>query len=268
MKNDAQKVAIVTGDTGGIGLETALALKARGWLVYGVSRRALGVEGVEHISADVSDEAAAKGAVEYVMAKRGRLDALINAAGFGISGALEFTSAEDARAQMNVNVIGTANMCRAACTHMRVNRGGRIVNVSSVAALLPIPFQGWYSASKAAINAYTMALANELAPFNVSACAVMPGDIATGFTAARRKNNEGDDIYSRRISKAIGKMENDESNGMPAHAVGEFIAKIASKKRVKPLYTIGFSYKLIVAIQKILPCRFVNAVIGGLYGGK
>ena len=180
------KVAVVTGGTSGIGRATALALKDAGYTVYELSRRAEGVEGLHHISADVTDQQAVNDAAAQIMAAEGRIDVLVNNAGFGISGAIEFTETAEAKALFDVNFFGMVNMNRAVVPLMRQAGRGRIVNLSSVAAPVPIPFQAYYSATKAAVNAYTMALANELRPFGVTVCAVMPGDIHTGFTAARR----------------------------------------------------------------------------------
>ena len=95
--------------------------------------------------------------------------------------------------------------------------------------------------------------------------AVQPGDISTGFTAAREKSIAGDDAYDGRISKSVAKMEHDEQNGMKPEAAGAYVAKVAMKKHPKPLYTIGFSYKAICVLLKLLPCRLSNWLIGKLY---
>ena len=148
---------------------------------------------------------------------------------------------------------------------MRAQGSGRIINLSSVAAPVPIPFQAYYSATKAAVNDYTMALANELRPFGVSVCAVQPGDIKTGFTAAREKVVAGDDVYQGRISRSVQRMEHDEQTGMDPARAGRFIANVAAKGSVKPIYTIGASYKFFVFLVRILPYRLLNWMIGFLY---
>ena len=138
--------------------------------------------------------------------------------------------------------------------------------VSSVAAAAPIPFQAYYSAAKAAVNSYTMALANELRPYGVTVCAVQPGDIHTGFTAAREKTIDGDDVYGGRISRSVARMEHDEQTGMDPAKAGAFIAKVAMKQRVKPIYTIRFDYQFLALLTRILPYRFLNWLIGVIYG--
>lgn len=260
------KVVLITGGSSGIGLNTALALHNRGCKVYEMSRKPAQQEGIIHISGDVTKTDSVEAAVSQVLAAEGKIDILINNAGFGISGAVEFTETEDAKKQFDVNFFGMVNMCHAVLPHMRKNGCGRIVNLSSVAAAVPIPFQTFYSASKAAINSYTMALANEVKPFGISACAVMPGDIHTGFTAAREKEVRGDEEYSGRISKSVSKMEKDEQTGMDPKVVGAFIAKQALRKSVKPLYAIRLDYKFFVILSRLLPVRALNALVYMLYG--
>ena len=243
------ETAIVTGGSSGIGLAAARALRDRGLRVYVLSRRPYTEKGLHHICADVSDEQQCAYAVQEVLRLAGDFSLLVNCAGFGISGAIEFTELADAKKQMDVNFFGTVNLCKAVLPHFRKRGGGRIVNVSSVAAPAAIPFQAFYSASKAAINDYTAAL----------------GDIATGFTAAREKSAVGDDVYGGRISKSVRKMEHDEQNGMDPRTAGNYIAKIAMKRHPKPVYTIGLSYKAICVLLKLLPSRLANWAIGKLY---
>ncbi len=259
------KVVIITGGSSGIGLCTAAALRDRGCKVYELSRRDSEVAGITHIKCDITDEAQIAAAVGQVMAENGRIDILINNAGFGISGAVEFTDTTDVRRLFDVNFFGMVRMNRAVLPLMRQQGGGRIVNLSSVAAPVPIPFQTYYSAGKAAVNSYTMALSNEVKPFGISVCAVMPGDIKTGFTSARQKSIAGDDIYGGRITRSVAGMEKDEQTGMDPAKAGAFIASVALKNSRKPLYTIGFGYKCAVFLTKILPARWLNALIGQLY---
>ena len=260
------RVAIVTGAGSGIGLSASKALARDGWTVYDFSRTDRAAPNVKHIGCDISDEAQVRAAVSRVMEEQGRIDLLLNNAGFGISGAVEFTRAEEAEKLIRVNLLGADNVTRAVLGTMRAQRGGRILFTSSIAGILPIPFQAWYSVTKAAINAYALALRNEVAPFGVSACAVMPGDIHTGFTAAREKSAAGDDVYGGRIEKAVSTMEKDEEGGMSPDVAGAYLAKIAGRKRVKPLYAIGAQYKLFAVLAKLLPARLSNWIVGRLYG--
>ena len=260
------KVVILTGGTSGIGLATVRLLREKGCTVYEFSRRPA-PDDPFHTAVDVTDGAAVKAAVDAVVRKEGRVDILVNNAGFGISGAMEFTDPADAHRLMEVNLFGMDNAIRAVLPHMRRAGSGRIVNISSVAGVFAIPFQAWYSISKAAVRSLTMALYNEVAPFGIQVTSVMPGDIRTGFTAARKKSAAGDDVYGGRISASVAKMEKDEQNGMAPEAAARTIARVALQPgRVKPYYTIGLSYKCLVLLDHLLPCRTVRWLLYQLYG--
>ena len=260
------KVVILTGGTSGIGLATAGLLRQQGCTVYEFSRRPA-PEDPFHTAVDVTDGAAVKAAVDAVVEKEGRVDILVNNAGFGISGAMEFTDPADAHRLMEVNLFGMDNAIRAVLPHMRKAGSGRIVNIGSVAGVFAIPFQAWYSISKAAVRSLTMALYNEVAPFGIEVTSVMPGDIHTGFTAARKKSSAGDEAYGGRISASVAKMERDEQNGMRPEDAAKTIVKVALKKgRVKPYYAIGLSYKCLVLLDSLLPCRAVRWLLFQLYG--
>lgn len=259
------KVAVVTGGSSGIGLCVAERLLKSGVKVYEISRHKKENSPFFHITADVSDENEVRNAVDEILRAEGYIDLLVNCAGFGISGAVEFTKTDDAKRQFDVNFFGIVNMCAAVIPAMRKQKSGKIINISSVAASVPIPFQTFYSASKAAINSYTMALSNELKPFGIKVCAVMPGDIKTGFTASRKKNIMGDEEYGGRITRSVSLMEKDESNGMAPEKVGAYIVKISEKKNIKPLYTIRADYKAAVILSKILPARMLNYIVGKIY---
>ena len=261
------KIAVVTGGTSGIGLCTAAALQQKGCKVYTFSRRSAGDPRFTHIPVDVTDPAAAESAVRRVRDTEGRLDIVVNCAGFGISGAIEFTPLEDAKRQMDVNFFGMVNVNKPALTIMREQGGGRIVNTSSMAAVFAIPFQAYYSASKAAINSYTCALINEVKPFGISVCAVQPGDIKTDFTAVRKKIEDGNEEYGGRIVRSVAKMEKDEQSGLDPQVAGDFIAKIALKKRVKPLYSIDFISGAECVLDRILPKGLAYKIVGSMYSG-
>jgi len=260
-----EKVAVVTGGSSGIGRAAAEYLAAHGCRVYEFSRRGGDNGAVRHVYADVTDEASVAAAVEQVAAREGRIDILINNAGFGISGAVEFTPAREAMGQLDVNFWGMVRVTRCVLPHMRAAGGGRIVNTSSVAALTPIPFQAYYSVSKAAVNSFTMALANEVRPFGITVCAVMPGDTRTGFTDARVRRFDGDDVYDGRIARSVGKMETDERRGGSPEIVGAALGRAALARDGKVLRTVGFAYKAAAAAMRLLPSALANRILGKLY---
>lgn len=259
------RVCLVTGGSSGIGRAACESLLQAGCQVYEFSRRERSPEGVIHLSVDVTDPAAVEAGVEEVLRQAGRIDILINNAGFGISGAIEFTPPEEAKRQMEVNFFGMVHVTKAVIPAMRRQGSGRIVSVSSVAAPAAIPFQAFYSCSKSAINTYMLALANELRPFGITACAVEPGDICTGFTDARQKTIVGDDIYHGRIARSVAGMERDEQKGMTAEKAGAKLARIALRKNSKPVMALSFPYSVLCVLIKLLPVRLVNYLVGLLY---
>ena len=247
------KVVIVTGGTSGIGLSTACLLTKRGCRVYELSRREAGTDAAIHLRADVTDEAQVQAAVREVLDREGRIDVVINNAGFGISGAVEYTDTEEARRQFDVNFFGMVRVNRAVLPIMHRQGYGRIINMSSVAAPIAIPFQTYYSASKAAIRTYSLALQSEVRPYGIEICCIMPGDVATGFTAARQKDPAGDEAYGGRISRSVAVMEHDETTGIPAEQAGAFVAGKALQK------------KLFVVLTRLLPTRTLNALVAKIY---
>ena len=260
-----KKIAIVTGDSSGIGRFTAKALSERGCVVYDISRRHIPQENIKHLKTDVTDENNVISSIKEIVNNEGRIDIVVNCAGFGISGAVEFTDIEEAKRQFDVNFFGMVNVNKAVLPFMREQGSGRIVNISSVAAVAHIPFQTYYSASKAATESYTCCLANEVKPFGISVTAIQPGDICTEFTQARSKSFEGDDVYEGRISRSVEGMEKDEQKGMSPEFAGNYIAKIALKNKVKPIYAIGTTYKFLSTLCKVFPCGIRNAIIRMLY---
>lgn len=258
------RIVIITGASSGIGLAACRLFLEKGDKVYGMSRRPCPEEKVISISADITDEGAVRSAIDGVFEKEGRIDVLVCNAGFGISGAVEFTEASEAKRQFDVNFFGTDACIRAALPHMREQHSGTIIVTSSVAGVLSIPFQAYYSATKAALNSLVLATANEVRPFGVKVCAVMPGDIKTGFTEARAKESNGEEIYTA-LKKSVATMEHDEQSGMAPKAIAEKMYSLSKQKHPKPLSTVGFMYKFFCFLGKILPIRLVNWIVGKMY---
>ena len=185
----SNRVAIVTGGTSGIGRATALALKEAGCTVYELSRRAQGVEGLHHITADVTKEETIRAAVAEIMAREGRIDILVNNAGITRDGLLMMMKPEDFDAVIAANLRGAFLCMKAVARQMVKQRYGRIVNLSSVVGLRGNAGQVNYAASKAGVIGMTKSLAKELAGRNITVNAVAPGFVATDMT----KDLEGQD---------------------------------------------------------------------------
>lgn len=259
------KTVVVTGASSGIGLAVAELFLSKGYTVYNFSRHQNESSEANYICCDVTDEKAVEDAFKAVFDKEGSIDILVNNAGFGISGATELTSLESAKKQFDVNFFGTVTCSNQVAGYMRMQGGGTIINISSLAAQLSIPFQTFYSASKAAVNSLTLALANELKPFGIKVCAVMPGDVKTGFTDAREKSAAEDSVYSEILRKSVATMEKDEQNGMSPDEIAKAVYKLSQKKNPNPLSTVGLQYKALSSLAKFLPVKAVNYIIGTIY---
>lgn len=263
-----EKIAIVTGASSGIGKETALLLKQNGYTVYGFNRSKAKIDGIIFIKTDITDPTSIKAAVNEVIDRHGRIDLLVNNAGMGISGSIENT--EDARAKyiFDVNFFGAFELTRQVLPYMRQQNTGRIITISSLAAVFYLPFQGFYSATKAAVNSLFNALQLEVRPFNIYVTNILPGDIKTDFTANRKKNEDELPAYQQRMQKSLEVMEKDEQNGMDASCIAKEVLKQATKKHPSLNVVVGFKYKIIAGLAKILPAGFVNKLIYMIYGGN
>lgn len=259
------RVALISGASGGIGASTAMCLIRHGYTVYEVSRGGKSHDGIRHITADVTSLSSLLEAASLIEKECGFLDLLVCNAGMGISGAIEFTRDEDAKKIMDVNFFGVFHLISAMLPLLRKSRQPKIIAVSSLAAAIPIPFQAFYSASKAAVSAFMQALANELRPFGIKVSTVLPGDTATGFTAAREKNSEGASLYGNSIERAVVAMEKDEKNGMSPDKIASLIHRIDEKKHPRSFYTAGMKNKIFLLLQKLLPATLTNRIVGRIY---
>ena len=261
------QVVVITGGNSGIGRATAVLFARKGWRVFELSRHLRTPnEGVTHLDCDVTSETQCKAAIEEVLRQEQRIDVLISNAGYGISGPVEFTATADAKALFDVNFFGALNITKAVLPQLRAQQGGRILFTSSVAAPLSVPFQSFYSASKAALNDLALALQNEVRPFGIRVGVLMPGDVQTGFTDARQKNaDEQENLVYERAKSAVEAMEKDERNGMQPEQMARLFYRMATR-RYLPVYTVGGGmYKFFCFLDKILPKTLVNRIEGKLY---
>lgn len=248
---------LITGGSSGIGAATCDYFARRGWTVFELSRHGQSATNIIHIDCDVCDETSVRDAIAQVLTLTDHFDVVISNAGYGISGPIECTPIEQVTHQMDVNFIGAIRFTQAVLPQLRKQQYGRIIYTSSVAATLAVPYQAFYSASKAAINATALALANELREWNISVSVLMPGDVKTGFTSARKKSTNKQQIYQN-AEKAIAIMEHDEQNGMEPIQMAKLFYHIATCRSPKPQYIGGTIYRLFCFLDRILPKRFVN----------
>lgn len=265
------QVVLITGASSGIGLMCAQHLQALGHTVYGASRRAgqTAVAGVRPLAMDVNDDASVQDGIERIVAEQGRLDVVVNCAGFGIAGAVENTSIDEAKQQFETNFFGTLRVCQQALPVLRRQKHGLIVNVSSLGGLVAIPFQGLYSASKFAVEGMTEALRMEVAPFGVKVVLIAPGDFATGFTAQRVRTAHAltDPTYQRAFTTAVAIMERDEQNGPSPERIAVLLARILATPNPRLRYSVGRTdQRLGVRLKAFLPQGLYERLVKQTYG--
>ncbi|MBI9009744.1 MAG: SDR family NAD(P)-dependent oxidoreductase [Tenericutes bacterium] len=261
------KVIVISGASSGIGKLSAEFFQQQGNRAIGLSRSyPKGKYDYEYILGDLGDKESIEKAVKEIEKLTDHIDVLINCAGIGISGAIEHTTYEEVNSIFQVNVIGQYYITKLLIPLLRKEGHGKIVNIGSVAGELTIPFQTFYSMSKASMHKFTEGLKMELKPLGIDVCSVLPGDTKTGFTDNRHQPKVvEDDLYKDRIKRSINKMEHDERNGMSPMAVVKLINKVIKKKRMPIQVTVGFSYKFLVILGKFLPKRFVNWILAKMY---
>jgi NAD(P)-dependent dehydrogenase (short-subunit alcohol dehydrogenase family) len=262
------RVVLVTGASSGIGACCAAFLAANGFRVYGGSRSAVAAQGVEPLTLDVANDASVTRAVETILAREGRLDALVNNAGFGIAGAIEDTSIEEARHQFEVNFFGALRMCRAVLPVMRQQKSGYIINIGSIGGLIAIPFQGFYSASKFALEGFSEALRLEVGPLGIHVVLIEPGDHRTSFTQNRRSTHGSgaDSPYRDRFERAITRMATDEQRGPNPDGIARLLVKILNHSSPRLRYTVGpAAQRAAVWIKRTMPYAVMGKIMRDYY---
>lgn len=268
-------VAIVTGASSGIGELTARQLRARGFEVYAGARRTdrmSGLEplGVHVIALDVTDDASMVDFVDRVFTEQGRIDVLVNNAGYGAYGAVETVPMEDARAQFDVNVFGLARMTQLVLPHMREAGRGRVINISSIAGVVSEPYGGWYHASKHAVEGLSDCLRQELRPLGIEVVLVEPGPVLTDWNpiAANSlvKASKGTAYEkSAKATKRALKVMNSPAVAVKADAVVDVVMEAATEPDVRARYAVGKRAAAIMFLARVLPTRAVDAVTGLLF---
>jgi NAD(P)-dependent dehydrogenase (short-subunit alcohol dehydrogenase family) len=248
-------VVLVTGASSGFGHATALLLQERGYRVYGASRRPPEDAPFTTLSMDVCDDESVQRGVERVLAEAGRIDVLVNCAGMGIAGSVEDVTITEAHEQLETNFFGALRLCRAVLPAMRAQGAGTIVNISSIAGRVGIPYQAHYSASKFALEGMTEALRMEVAPFGIRTVLVEAGDFHTGFTAHRRVSAVAQaSAYGERFQKSLKVMIADEEHGESPERMARLVARIIVGRSRRFRYVVGPWHEvLVVNMRGLLP---------------
>jgi short-subunit dehydrogenase len=218
------------------------------------------------IQLDVCSDESAKAAVDLVREKEGRIDILINCAGFALAGAVEDTTHEEAYREFNTNFFGIHRMCRYVAPIMRQNGKGLIINISSTAGLISVPYQSFYSASKYALEAMTEALRMELLPFGIKVSLIEPGDTKTGFTNSRVfVEASKDSVYKTNFDRSVNRMVKDEQSGPPPIGIVKAVKRIIGSNNPPVRQVVGPINKALAFLKWILPDRAVIYIVSKLY---
>jgi len=264
------KNVFLTGGSSGIGLSAAELFAKSGYIVYAGSRNpALGVRKfsgggeIRPIAIDVCSEESVDRAAKAVLTEAD-IGIVIHCAGVGIACAGE-DFVQGVTSLFDTNLYGLLRVNSRFLPHLRTRGGGICIMIGSVAAVYSLPFQSHYSASKAATVSYAKALRMELRQHHVRVSVVSPGDTATGFTDARKYETDENSPHFDALCAAVKKMEKDEIDGRPPLSVARAVFKVCARKN-PPIHTIvGFDYKLLVFLSRLLPERMIEFLLRSIY---
>lgn len=263
-----QHVILITGASSGFGLATAELLVSKGHTVYGLCRRPMEHATIRYRQCDVRNREQIASVVAEIAEKEGCIDVLINNAGMGIGGALELATPEEIDLQMGTNFMGCVNLCQAVLPYMRKARNGKIINLSSIGGVMGLPYQGFYSASKFAIEGFSEALSAEVKRFGIKVSMVEPGDFATGFTASRRNSETtmNDPDYGPVFRHSLELIEKEENGGLKPEKIARTIEKIINSRRPRLRYVVAnFEQWLSVVLKRICPGNWFVDILRDYY---
>ncbi len=254
------RVALVTGASAGIGKSIVRQLLKDGWIVYGAARRVENMAdiqsaGAKTLSLDVTDEASMVAAIQQLLSAEGRLDALVNNAGYGSYGAIEDVPITEARHQFEVNVFGLIRLTQLVLPTMRQARSGTIVNISSMGGRIWMPIGGWYHATKHAIEVLSDALRMETKPFGIKVVVVQPGAIESewsGIAAQTLQETSQGSVYSAQV-QPMAKILNNYSSAAPPEVVAQAVSQAVNSRNPKRRYATPTDAKLLIFLRWLLP---------------
>jgi NAD(P)-dependent dehydrogenase (short-subunit alcohol dehydrogenase family) len=264
----AAKVAIVTGASSGIGAAAARRLHDRGYIVYAAARRIermapLAEAGIRAIRVDVTDDASLTAFVSQIVSETGRVDLLVNNAGYGSLGALEEVPMAEARRQFDVNLFGLARLVQLVVPHMREQREGRIINISSIGGRIHLPLCGWYHATKFAVEGFSDTLRMELAPFGIRVIVIEPGAIDTEWHGVAGDNltaTSGQGTYGRQAAALVNLLSAGGLTSRP-EVIGDAIVRAAQARRPRTRYRVGLGAKPALLARWALPDKTFDRMI-------
>jgi|SRR5436190_5760920 len=264
----AAKVILVTGGSSGLGKAICARLAAEGHIVYGTSRKAQPElsNGVKALVLDLTDETSVTHAVEEIVHREGRIDVVVNNAGVGVQGPAEDTPPALAAQAFDTNVLGAHRVCRAVLPHMRALRSGLIINMSSVASNFGLPYRAFYSATKAALDRYTEALAIEVGRFGIEVISVQPGEFKTNIAGSRLRPTTISEAHKAGYEKAMGVLDSSLHYSRDPDELAQVVAKIIASPHPKTRYLVARGVQRIsVLASKLMPGRMFQRMVGKHY---
>lgn len=247
---------LITGTSAGIGFTLAEYLGKKGHAVFGLSRKNVESEYFKTIPTDITDHAQVQNAIAEVLKTETRIDVLINNAGMGMVGAVEDSTQEEILKLFNLNLVGSVQMMTAVLPKMREQKLGKIINISSIGSEMGLPFRGFYSASKSALDKVTEAIRYEVSPWSIQVCALHLGDIKTNI-AENRVKTKVSEPYQNTFNKVYGLMNSHVDEGTEPIEVAEYIDKLLEKKSWKAHFYFGkFGQRIGVPLKWLLPQNF------------
>jgi NAD(P)-dependent dehydrogenase (short-subunit alcohol dehydrogenase family) len=262
------KVVLITGASSGLGESIANYLVQKGLTVYGTSRNIEQQSKAFHtVNMDVTSDQSIQAAIQKVLRQHGRIDVLINNAGLGIASPIETLLIDDVQRVLNTNVIGIIRTTQAVLPHMRAQKSGTIINISSIGSESGLPYRGLYSASKAAVDRITEALRIELAPFGIQACYVQPGGVRTEINKNRIKTTlPPGNVYKESFDTTYSLIDESVDKGLDPLEFGKLIEKLLHTPTLKRCYRLGKPIeKLSVILKRILPSSTYEKMIKNHY---
>ncbi len=265
------KTAFVTGASAGIGEATARALLAAGYRVFAGARRldrmaGLAAAGATLLKLDLTDDVSIVAAVNTIKNEAGRIDVLVNNAGYGSYGALEDVPLDEGRRQFEVNVFGLARLCQLVLPMMRAQKSGKIVNVTSIGGKIWEPLGAWYHATKFAVEGLSDCLRVEVAPFGVDVIVIEPGAIRTEWAGIARDGllqMSGGSAYAELAKRHARMLATADTSSLasPPEVVARTIVRAVTARRPKTRYATGGGARTILFLRKILPDRMFDRLI-------
>ncbi|WP_439594798.1 oxidoreductase [Falsiroseomonas sp.] len=262
MSTTQNRIALVTGASSGIGLASALALARAGYRVFGTSRKPVAAApGVTMLVCDVTDAASVAALVAEVMRQAGRIDLLVNNAGIGLIGAAEESSMGQAQRVFDVNVFGVARVAHAVLPIMRAQKGGRIVNMSSILGRIPAPFNAFYAATKHAIEGYSESLDHEVREFGIRVVLVEPGLTRTAFEENLTRADQPLPVFAAQSARSQALMRQGVEAGDAPEVVAEMVVRAATAPRPRLRYTAGRQATQVGRLRRFLPEAMVDKAL-------